>query len=148
MISRVTEASVRVDGEVVGELPGPGLLVLLGVATDDDESDVATMVRKVAELRILREEAAAVDVGAPVLVISQFTLMGSTAKGRRPSWSRAARGDVAEPLVDAVVAGLRSRGIEVATGRFGAMMAVHSVNDGPFTVLVETRPETAHPTSQ
>ncbi len=138
VVSRVTEASVTVDGEVVGALGGPGLLVLLGVSVDDDDEDVATMVRKISELRILREEQSASDVGAPVLVVSQFTLMGSTAKGRRPSWSRAARGEVAEPLVEAVVSGLRDRGLEVATGMFGAMMQVHSVNDGPFTVLVET----------
>lgn len=139
VVSRVTEASVTVDGDVVGALPGPGLLVLLGVSNDDDEADVDTMVRKIAELRILREAHSASDVGAPVLVVSQFTLMGSTAKGRRPSWSRAARGEVAEPLVEAVVRGLRGRGLEVATGAFGAMMQVHSVNDGPFTVLVETQ---------
>lgn len=138
VISRVIEASVTVDGEVVGALPGPGLLVLLGVSNDDDEADVSTMVRKIAELRILRDEQSAVEVGAPVLVVSQFTLMGSTAKGRRPSWSRAAPGDVAEPAVESVVLGLRERGLEVATGVFGAMMQVHSVNDGPFTLLVET----------
>lgn len=139
VISRVTEASVTVDGELVGALDRPGLLVLLGVSVDDDETDVATMVRKIAELRILRDEVGAVDVGAPVLVVSQFTLMGSTAKGRRPSWTRAARPETAEPLVAAVVDGLRGRGLEVATGVFGAMMGVHSVGDGPFTVLVETR---------
>ena len=138
VVSRVTEASVTVDGEVVGALPGPGLLVLLGVSNDDDEADVSTMVRKIAELRILRDEQSAVEVGAPVLVVSQFTLMGSTAKGRRPSWSRAAPGEVAEPVVESVVLGLRERGLEVATGVFGAMMQVHSVNDGPFTLLVET----------
>ena len=138
VVSRVTEASVTVEGEVVGALSRPGLLVLLGVAKDDDEADVATMVRKISELRIVQEERSAADVGAPILVVSQFTLMGSTAKGRRPSWSGAARGDVAEPVVDAVVRGLRERGLEVATGVFGAMMQVHSVNDGPFTVLVET----------
>ncbi|MDV6297537.1 D-aminoacyl-tRNA deacylase [Dietzia maris] len=138
VVSRVTEASVTVDGEVVGALSRPGLLVLLGVSDDDDETDVATMVRKISDLRILREERSAAEVGAPVLVVSQFTLMGSTAKGRRPSWSRAARGEVAEPVVDAVVHGLRERGLEVATGVFGAMMQVHSVNDGPFTLLVET----------
>lgn len=138
VISRVIEASVTVDGEVVGALPGPGLLVLLGVSNDDDEADVSTMVRKIAELRILRDEQSAVEVGAPVLLISQFTVMGSTAKGRRPSWSRAAPGDVAEPVVESVVLGLRERGLEVATGVFGAMMQVHSVNDGPFTLLVET----------
>lgn len=138
VVSRVTEASVTVDGDVVGALPGPGLLVLLGVSNDDDEADIDTMVRKIAELRILRDECSAVDSGAPVLVVSQFTLMGSTAKGRRPSWSRAAPGEVAEPVVEAVVRGLRDRGLDVSTGVFGAMMQVHSVNDGPFTLLVET----------
>lgn len=138
VVSRVIEASVTVDGEVVGALPGPGLLVLLGVSNHDDDSDVDTMVRKLSELRILRDEMSASEIGAPVLVVSQFTLMGSTAKGRRPSWSRAAPGEVAEPVVGAVISGLRARGIEVSTGIFGAMMQVHSVNDGPFTVLVET----------
>ena len=138
VVSRVTEASVTVHGAVVGALPGPGLLVLLGVSNDDDEADIDTMVRKIAELRILRDDRGAADIGAPVLVVSQFTLMGSTAKGRRPSWSRAARGDVAEPAVEAVVRGLRDRGLDVSTGIFGAMMQVHSVNDGPFTVLIET----------
>lgn len=139
VVSRVLEASVTVDGAVVGALPGPGLLVLLGVSVDDDEVDIDTMVRKIAELRILREETSAVEVGAPVLVVSQFTLMGSTAKGRRPSWSRAAPGEVAELAVAAVVRGLRDRGLEVSTGVFGAMMQVRSVNDGPFTLLIETR---------
>ena len=138
VISRVTEASVSVGGEVVGALSGPGLLVLVGVSVDDDDADVATMVRKISDLRILRDERSAAEVGAPVLVVSQFTLMGSTAKGRRPSWVRAAKGEIAEPLVEAVVTGLRDRGLEVSTGSFGAMMQVHSVNDGPFTVLVET----------
>lgn len=138
VVSRVTEASVTVGDEVVGALPGPGLLVLLGVSKDDDEADVDTMVRKISDLRILRDERSAAQTGAPVLVVSQFTLMGSTAKGRRPSWSRAAPGEVAEPVVEAVVRGLRDRGLEVSTGVFGAMMQVHSVNDGPFTVLVET----------
>ena len=138
VVSRVAEASVTVDGAVVGSLPGPGLLVLLGVSNDDDEADIDTMVRKISDLRILRDERSAADIGAPVLVVSQFTLMGSTTKGRRPSWSRAAPGDVAEPAVEAVVRGLRDRGLDVSTGVFGAMMQVHSVNDGPFTVLVET----------
>lgn len=138
VISRVIEASVTVGGEVVGALSGPGLLVLVGVSVDDDDADVATMVRKISDLRILRDERSAAEVGAPILVVSQFTLMGSTAKGRRPSWVRAAKGEIAEPLVEAVVTGLRDRGLEVLTGSFGAMMQVHSVNDGPFTVLVET----------
>ncbi|MBB1029578.1 D-tyrosyl-tRNA(Tyr) deacylase [Dietzia sp. SLG310A2-38A2] len=138
VISRVTEASVTVDGKVVGALPRAGLLVLLGVSTDDDEADITTMVRKIAELRILPGEKGAVEIGAPVLVVSQFTLMGSTTKGRRPSWSRAAPGERAESAVDAVVCGLREHGLEVATGVFGAMMQVNSVNDGPFTVIVDT----------
>ena len=129
---------MTVGDEVVGALPGPGLLVLLGVSNDDDEADVDTMVRKISGLRILRDERSASETGAPVLVISQFTLLGNTAKGRRPSWSRAAPGEIAEPVVDAVVCGLRDRGLEVSTGVFGATMQVHSVNDGPFTVLVET----------
>ena len=138
VVSRVTEASVTVDGTVVGALPGPGLLVLVGVSVDDDDADIATMVRKISELRILHDESSAVDVGAPVLVVSQFTLMGETSKGRRSSWSKAARGPVAEPMVDSVVRGLRERGLRVETGVFVAMMQVHSVNDGPFTVLIET----------
>jgi D-tyrosyl-tRNA(Tyr) deacylase len=96
------------------------------------------MARKIAELRILRDEQSLTDTGAPVLVVSQFTLHGDTRKGRRPSWSAAAPGPVAERVIDALVGALRHRGLEVATGRFGAMMAVTSTNDGPFTVLVET----------
>lgn len=138
VLQRVTHASVEVDGEVVGEISRPGLLALVGVTHDDGPEDVERMTRKIAELRILRDEQSVTDAGAPVLVVSQFTLHGDTRKGRRPSWSAAAPGHVAEPIIDALVEGLRSRGLEVATGRFGAMMAVSSTNDGPFTVLVET----------
>ena len=135
--ARVTRADVTVDGEVVGAIDEPGLLVLLGIHADDDEVKAATMARKLHELRILRDEESCATAHAPLLVVSQFTLYGDTKKGRRPSWTQAARPEVAEPLVDAVVAELRGRGATVATGRFGAMMAVSSVNDGPFTVLVE-----------
>ena len=114
-----------------------GLVVLLGVQRGDGPAQVATVARKIAELRILDEERSALDVGAPILVISQFTLYGDTRKGRRPSWAHAAPGEEAEPLVEAVVADLRSRGLHVETGQFGAMMEVSLVNDGPFTVLVE-----------
>ena len=114
-----------------------GLVVLLGVQRGDGPDQVATVARKIAELRILDDERSALDVGAPVLVISQFTLYGDTRKGRRPSWAHAAPGEEAEPLVDAVVADLRGRGLHVETGQFGAMMEVCLVNDGPFTVLVE-----------
>ncbi|EHK82703.1 D-aminoacyl-tRNA deacylase [Saccharomonospora azurea] len=137
VVARVTEASVTVDGEVVGALDEPGLLVLLGVHVDDTSAQVDTMARKLHELRILRDEESCATTGAPLLVVSQFTLYGETRKGRRPTWTAAARPEHAEPLVDAVVQRLRERGARVETGRFGAMMSVHSVNDGPFTVLVE-----------
>jgi D-tyrosyl-tRNA(Tyr) deacylase len=136
-VARVTEASVTVGDEVVGELAEPGLLVLLGIHVDDDLVKASTMARKLHELRILRGEESCATVNAPLLVVSQFTLYGDTRKGRRPSWNGAARPEVAEPLVTAVVAGLRDRGATVTTGRFGAIMAVRSVNDGPFTLLVE-----------
>ncbi|MBE1497007.1 D-tyrosyl-tRNA(Tyr) deacylase [Amycolatopsis lexingtonensis] len=135
--ARVTRADVTVGGEVVGAIDEPGLLVLLGIHVDDDAAKAAVMARKLHELRVLRDEESCATANAPLLVVSQFTLYGDTKKGRRPSWTQAARPEVAEPLVDAVVAGLRDRGATVATGRFGAMMAVSSVNDGPFTVLVE-----------
>lgn len=137
VVARVTEASVTVDGEVVGAVAEPGLLVLLGVHADDTDDQVPRMARKLHELRILRDEESCASSGAPLLVVSQFTLYGDTRKGRRPSWIAAARPDHAERLVDAVVKELRDRGARVATGRFGAMMRVQSVNDGPFTVLVE-----------
>ncbi|WP_326833755.1 D-aminoacyl-tRNA deacylase [Amycolatopsis rhabdoformis] len=135
--ARVTRAKVTVGDEVTGALEEPGLLVLLGIHADDDQSKAATMARKLHELRILRDEQSCATAGAPLLVVSQFTLYGDTRKGRRPSFVAAARPEVAEPLVDAVVRELRARGASVATGRFGAMMAVESVNDGPFTLLIE-----------
>lgn len=137
VLQRVRRARVTVGEESVGEVTREGLLALVGVARGDGPGAVETLVRKIAELRILPGETSVAEVGAPVLVVSQFTLYGDTRKGRRPSWSHAAPGEEAEPLVDAVVAGLRARGIEVATGRFGAMMQVELVNDGPFTVIVE-----------
>lgn len=137
VVARITEASVTVDGEIVGAIDEPGLLVLLGVHTSDTPEQAETMARKLHELRILRDEQSCATTGAPLLVVSQFTLYGDTRKGRRPSWTAAARPEHAEPLVDDVVRRLRERGARVATGRFGAMMSVHSVNDGPFTVLVE-----------
>ncbi|HST66538.1 MAG TPA: D-aminoacyl-tRNA deacylase [Mycobacteriales bacterium] len=136
VVSRVLSASVTVDGAVTGEI-GPGLLVLLGVTHPDTAATAETMARKVHELRILRDEQSAATIGAPLLVVSQFTLYGDTRKGRRPSWLAAAPGPVAAPLVEAVVAALRSRGAPVETGVFGASMQVASVNDGPFTVLLE-----------
>jgi D-tyrosyl-tRNA(Tyr) deacylase len=128
-----------VDGAVVGEI-GRGLLSLVGVARHDDVDRARALARKMHELRIFPGadgEVSAADLGLPLLVVSQFTLYADTRKGRRPSWQHAAPGEVAEPLVDAVVAELRARGATVATGAFGARMQVSSVNDGPFTVLLE-----------
>ncbi|WP_409493215.1 D-aminoacyl-tRNA deacylase [Amycolatopsis sp. cmx-11-12] len=137
VVTRVTEASVTVGDEVTGAIDEPGLLVLLGIHVDDDVTKAATMARKLHEARILRDEESCATTGAPLLVVSQFTLYGDTRKGRRPSWTAAARPELAEPLVTAVVDALRERGARVETGRFGAMMAVRSVNDGPFTLLIE-----------
>jgi D-tyrosyl-tRNA(Tyr) deacylase len=137
VVSRVSGASVSVDGEVVGSITEPGLLVLLGVTHEDGPGHAETMARKLHELRILRGEESAASAGAPLLVVSQFTLYGDTRKGRRPTWIAAARPEHAEPLVEAVVTALRNRGARVEVGRFRAAMAVESVNDGPFTVLVE-----------
>ena len=137
VLQRVTEASVRVEGEVVGQI-GAGIVALVAAGTDDGAAEAATMARKIAELRILDGETSVADTGAEVLLISQFTLYGDTRKGRRPSWSAAAPAPQAEPLVEKVAAELRGRGITVATGRFGAHMRVALVNDGPFTVLVDT----------
>lgn len=142
VLTRVTKATVSVDGEVVGTIDCPttgGILALVGVGTGDVDRPEAPekMVRKIAELRILDGEQSVLDAGAPVLLVSQFTLLGRTAKGRRPSWSDAAPGPVAEPIIEDIGARLRELGITVETGRFGAHMQVSSVNDGPFTVLVE-----------
>jgi D-tyrosyl-tRNA(Tyr) deacylase len=139
VVSRVSTAAVTVDGRVVGEI-GPGLLSLVGVRREDDETAARALARKIHELRIFpgdTGELSAMDLGLPVLVISQFTLYADTRKGRRPSWQDAAPGEVAEPLVDEVVAELRRRGCTVATGVFGARMQVASVNEGPMTLLLE-----------
>ena len=137
VVQRVLSASVSVDGEVVGAIDEPGLLVYLGITHGDGAEDVAWMARKIRDLRILRDEQSASDIGAPVLVVSQFTLYGDARKGRRPTWTAAAPGAVSEPLYDAVCAELERLGTRVERGVFGAMMEVSSVNDGPFTVLLE-----------
>ena len=136
VLTRVSEASVTVNDEVVGSITN-GVLALVGIGRDDAPDAWQTMVRKIAELRILPEERSVSEVGAPVLLVSQFTLLGRTAKGRRPSWSDAAPGEVAKIVMEKIAAGLRERGIVVEEGRFGAMMSVASVNEGPVTLLVE-----------
>ena len=138
VVTRCSEASVEVDGAIVGRLPAPGLLVLVGVTHDDEEAEAAKLARKLATLRILDGELGAVDAGAPVLVVSQFTLYGDARKGRRPSWSAASGRDHSEPLVERFCELLRGEGLHVETGVFGAMMRVASVNEGPFTVLLDS----------
>jgi len=133
----VSVASVTVDGETVGSIEGPGLVVLVGVTHSDSPEHARKLAAKIHDLRILDGEKSAADIDAPFLVISQFTLYADTTKGRRPSWSAAAPGTVAEPLVDEVVDELRRRGATVQTGRFGADMQVHLVNDGPVTLLLD-----------
>ncbi|MDY6808693.1 MAG: D-aminoacyl-tRNA deacylase [Actinomycetota bacterium] len=145
VVQRVTEATVTVGGETVGSLDldgnRHGLVALIGVTHDDTHEHSAKLADKIWRLRILDgpddRAASASDIGAPILVISQFTLHANTAKGRRPSWSDAAPGPVAEPLVDAVVAALRDAGATVATGRFGAHMQVSLTNDGPVTLILD-----------
>lgn len=135
--SRVVRASVTVNHEIVGKIDEPGLLVLLGVTHSDGQTEIEKMARKLHELRALRDEQSCADTGAPLLIVSQFTLYGSTRKGRRPSWTQAASPEQAKEAVDKVVAELRNRGARVETGQFAATMSVESVNDGPFTLLVD-----------
>lgn len=144
VLTRVSEAAVTVAGETVGAIDCPetgGLLALVGVSREDLadwKPRAEKMARKIAELRILDGEVSVADARAPVLVVSQFTLYGRTAKGRRPSWADAAPGEEAEPVIEYIIERLRERNIAVESGQFGAMMRVSSVNEGPFTVLVET----------
>lgn len=138
VIQRVSQASVTVDGKVVGSLEEPGLVVLLGVTHDDGPEQVSWMARKIWDTRLLRDEQSASDVGAPILVVSQFTLYGDARKGRRPTWSAAAPGTVSEPLYDAVCAELTRLGARVERGVFGADMQVSLVNDGPVTLVLDS----------
>lgn len=138
VITRVLSASVEVDGSVVGAITEPGLLALIGVTHSDTEADASKIARKLWGLRILDDEKSASDVGAPILVVSQFTLYGDARKGRRPSWSAASGREHAEPLVERVAELLRAEDARVETGEFGATMRVASVNDGPFTILLDS----------
>jgi D-tyrosyl-tRNA(Tyr) deacylase len=137
VVQRVSRARVVVDGEVVGAIDEPGLLLLVGVTHTDQPATARALAAKVHDLRILDGERSAAELGAPLLVVSQFTLYADTRKGRRPSWLAAAPRPVAEPLIDELVAALRERGATVATGRFGAQMAVELVNDGPVTLVID-----------
>jgi D-tyrosyl-tRNA(Tyr) deacylase len=138
VLQRVTRAAVTVAGDVIGRLDGPGLVVLVGVTHGDGPDEVAWLARKVRELRIMREEQSVADLGAAVLVVSQFTLYGDARKGRRPTWANAAPGPVAEPLYDAVCAELERLGTPVERGVFGADMSLELVNDGPVTLVLDS----------
>ncbi|MGI9157162.1 MAG: D-aminoacyl-tRNA deacylase [Marmoricola sp.] len=137
VVQRVTSAEVTVSGEVVGAIDRAGLLVLAGITHDDGAEQVSWLARKIATLRILRDEHSVLEVGAPVLVVSQFTLYGDARKGRRPTWQAAAPGAVAEPIYESLCAELSELGVEVHRGTFGADMAVSLVNDGPVTLMLE-----------
>jgi D-aminoacyl-tRNA deacylase len=138
VVQRVTSARVEVDGEVVGAIDRPGLVILAGVTHDDQPATVDRLAEKVWTLRILNGERSCQEENAPLLVVSQFTLYADTRKGRRPSWSAAAPREVSEPLIDAFVSSLRLRGAEVATGVFGAQMEVTLTNDGPVTLILDS----------
>jgi D-tyrosyl-tRNA(Tyr) deacylase len=154
VVQRARDASVRVDGTVVGSFAGPGLVVLVGVTHTDTPTEAAALASRVYGLRVfdhahLREaggdipvdagrEVSARDGGLPILAISQFTLYGSTRKGRRPTWEAAAPGPIAQPLFEAFVDALRAEGAPVSTGRFGADMQVHFTNDGPVTLIMDS----------
>jgi len=138
VLQRVSRASVTVAGAVVGRLDEPGLVALVGITHDDGPAEVAWLARKIRELRIMRDEQSVADLGAGVLLVSQFTLYGDARKGRRPTWAAAAPGPVAEPLYVALCDELVALGTPVERGVFGAQMAVELVNDGPFTVLLDS----------
>ena len=142
VLQRVTRASVSVDNEVVGEI-NEGLLILVGVADGDSEAQAEALARKVAGLRIFadaegRFNESLLDIGGSALVVSQFTLHADVRKGRRPSFTSAARPELAEPLCDYFANALRGQGVPVETGVFGAMMSVELVNDGPFTIVIDS----------
>jgi D-tyrosyl-tRNA(Tyr) deacylase len=137
VVQRVSEASVQVEGKIVGQISKPGLCVLVGVTHDDTQEHARRLAAKLWTLRILDGEKSCSDLGAPILLISQFTLYGDTRKGRRPTWQAAAPGPVAEPLVEATAAALRDLGAHVESGIFGAHMHVSLVNDGPVTLIIE-----------
>ncbi|MCK5613205.1 D-tyrosyl-tRNA(Tyr) deacylase [Candidatus Pacearchaeota archaeon] len=143
LIQRVSKAKVTVDGEVTGEIE-KGILVLLGITHEDTNRDVDVLLEKIINLRIFPSEKSGFDhslqeVGGSLLVVSQFTLHGSTKKGRRPDFTASAKPEMAEPLYDSFILNAQNKGINVASGRFGAMMDVELVNEGPVTLMIESK---------
>lgn len=143
IIQRVSEAKVNIEGETEGEI-GPGLLVLLGIEGEDNQEDIDYLVRKISKMRIFEDDEGKMnlsvqDVGGSVLSISQFTLHADTKKGNRPSFIKAAKPDISEPLYEKFNQGLKDTGLPVATGEFGADMQIHLVNDGPVTILIDSK---------
>lgn len=141
LVQRVSSAKVSVAGEVVGRLDRPGLLVFVGVTPGDGQAQIDWMVRRLLNQQVLEDGSSVLSAGAPLLVVSQFTLYGSVRKGRHPSWTHAAPGEVARPIFEKLVADLRAGGAQVQTGVFGAMMQVSLVNEGPFTLWLAKEPE-------
>jgi len=138
VLQRVTSAQVEVDGDIAGAIDRPGVVILVGVTHGDHPAIADRLAEKVWTLRILDDERSCQDEGAPILVVSQFTLYADTKKGRRPSWSAAAPRSISEPLIEAFVSSLRQRGAEVETGIFGAHMRVTLTNDGPVTLILDS----------
>ncbi|WP_028821484.1 D-aminoacyl-tRNA deacylase [Propionimicrobium lymphophilum] len=138
VLQRAKSANVSIDGEIVGKIDSPGLVLLVGVTHDDTPELTRRMAEKIWKLRILEGEVSASDVDAPVLAVSQFTLYANTRKGRRPSWNQAAPGEISEPLFNQFVEDLRGLGAHVETGKFGAEMQVSLVNDGPVTIILDS----------
>lgn len=134
----VSQASVSVDDRVIGQISGPGLMILLGVNVDDTQHEADRLIQKILNLRILGDEQSALDLTAEILVVSQFTLYADVRKGRRPSWSRAARPEHSEPLYEYFVTKIRDHGLTVATGQFGALMDVSLTNIGPMTLVIDS----------
>lgn len=138
IIQVVSQASVTVNEQVTGQIKGPGLMVLLGVHRDDTQHEADALLTKLLNLRILGDEESVLELNAPLLVVSQFTLYADVRKGRRPSWSKAARPEHSEPLYEYFVAKAQEQGVTVETGMFGAMMDVSLTNTGPFTLVIDT----------
>lgn len=141
LIQRALSAEVTVDGTTVGRLDRPGLVVFVGITPGDGQEQIDWTVRRLLNQQVFEDGSSVLEAGAPLLVVSQFTLYGSVRKGRRPSWTYAAKGEVARPIFDKLVADLRAVGVEVETGVFGAMMQVSLVNDGPYTLWLAKEPQ-------